>query len=480
MPGALSDLINLLKGNREGILASVQGFPPLDIDQLAKDINLQTRGAENGERNQPEPTSDVEDAAEGDIAAEIEHRARKAGEDYRAQLDLYDVRIRRATDTLDQRAAINAAAESALADFRVQATDDLDHLHSSLREVEGRRQEYQDFRRANRLQRLPNIVSRPERIARLLILAIAVVIEAILNGSFFAKGSETGLIGGFMQAVVLSLLNIGAAIGYAKYGLPMLLHVRRTIKITGVTLTLLYVSWLIFLNLAIGQFRELFVQNAGQVSMAELSLRLWAAPFVFSEARSGLLVILGIALSVVCVIDASGMDDPYMGYGAVGRRQQEAVTRYADQKARCMAGLTQRRNQAVEELNSLIRVIQSASSDMRLAADGRRRLHREYCAYLTHLGDCYRRLLRRYREANARARSSPVPPRFDREPQQLPCLAVPAELVPSDDPSENHQASLRLLEDFVKAINREFEKAVQRFQTVTDVMEPSERSNVTA
>src|SRR5207245_17 len=106
------------------------------------------------------------------------------------------------------RASIEAAGESALADFKVQAIDDLNHLHTTRREVEGREREFEVFRANHQLVRLPNIVASRERILRALLLAIFVVLESTLNGFFFAEGSEAGLIGGVIQAFALSLLNV--------------------------------------------------------------------------------------------------------------------------------------------------------------------------------------------------------------------------------------------------------------------------------
>ena len=51
------------------------------------------------------------------------------------------------------------------------------------------------------------------------------LVEAIINGLFFAQGSQTGIIGGVTQAIVLSLFNIGVALAFGLYWLPDLRHV---------------------------------------------------------------------------------------------------------------------------------------------------------------------------------------------------------------------------------------------------------------
>jgi hypothetical protein len=94
MPGTLSAIVKKALRTREGVFPSVQAFPPLDIEQIATDLRLDSRGRETGKSNQPATDSNVEDSAEGDIVAEIERRARKAEEEYHSQLELYDGRIR--------------------------------------------------------------------------------------------------------------------------------------------------------------------------------------------------------------------------------------------------------------------------------------------------------------------------------------------------------------------------------------------------
>lgn len=467
MPGALSDLIRSLMGSREGVLPSMQAFPPLDIEQIASELHLEARAKENGNLNQPAPDSDVKDIAESDILAEIERRARKAEEDYCSQLDIYDGRIQRALISADQRASIDAAGENALTDFKVQAIDDLNQLHNARQEVKGRECEFETFRAAHNLVRLPNVVSTREWWFRGLLLAIFVVLESTLNGLFFAKGSEAGLIGGVTQAFVLSLLNVGAAVLYGRYGLPLVVHARPAAMTVGAFTTLLYAVWAIGINLMIGHFRDLFIQNAGQVKVTDLLSRLWTAPlFLPADAQSLLLVALGVFLSLVSLIDAAGMDDLYPGYGALGKRRADAVSAYADQKAQCLAGLTQRRDSVIKDMSNIIDLIRTAEFELRLAVEGRSRLHENYRAYLRHLSDSYIRLLQRYREADIRARSLPPPARFLRRPVPPDFLAEPPRLEQPNHGKDERANVIERMKHFIKAVNQQFEAEVRQYQTV--------------
>jgi hypothetical protein len=479
MASALSDLIKKLSRSRDGVLSSSQLFPPLNLEQVYKELRLAERGKENGSRNIPSSASDVEDTAESDILAEIERRARKAAEDYRSQLELYEGRIRNAADLTGHEAMINAAGEGALVDFKVQSKDDIDFLHNVVTEVQGREQEFSAFKKKNRLDRNPYAISKTERIIRGLFIAIFILVESLLNGFFFAKGSERGIIGGFIQAITLSVLNVGPAIIFALYGRPLLYHIQRSKNILGVLFTLCYASWAIGLNLLIGHYRGLFIQKADVVSVSEVASRFISSPLGFDDAVSLTLALLGMGLSILTLIDAAGLTDPYPGFRAIGERRRLAAETYASKKAQCFGELSKRRDQAIEEMTRLIELIRSAEYEYRRSVDGRSRLHALYCSYLQHLGDSYIRLLQGYCEDNIRFRSEPPPARFSRRPPLPPFLNDPQQTSLPHLTGETESKGAERMEFFVTAVNDEYDKAVEKYQSISSLANPEGKNIAT-
>jgi hypothetical protein len=458
----------------------MQSFPPLDIDKIARDLQIEEKASQNGSSNEPSSDSIVEDSVEGAIFDEIERRARKSAEEYRSQIDLYEGRIRRAVISTDLRTRINVAGESALTDFKVQALDDLDHLHNIRIEVEGRAKDFETFRTKNKLIRQPKIVSRRKETVLWLTLAIIVILESTLNGLFFAEGSETGLIGGVTQALVLSLLNVGVAILCARFFLPWVRHVHPAIKIAGISCTLFYVTWLIVFNFFIGHFRDLFIQSAGNPSASELLALISTSPLHFANAQSLILVLLGIAMSLASLIDGIGMDDNYPGYGSIRKSRDEVNEFYADKKAQCLAGLTQRRDSAVEDMLKSIEEMRSAEHELRLAIEGRSRLHNSYCSHCDHLYECLVRLHQRYREANTRTRTSPVPIRFKSQTIRPTMLSYSVLPNLTDLDGDIRSEVIKLMERFVEEINRQFMIEVKKYETVAYLTTNQGEHNVNA
>jgi hypothetical protein len=466
MAKSVRELVAATMGKPEAVPPSSQTFPPLDVEQIARVLRLDERAEQAGRARLPAADADGPDVAELEVLGIIEEAARKANEDYLSQRDFYEGRIRRAAITPDLRVQLEAAGANALADFKAEIIHDQNTLHTLLQAAGNREQEYQEFRERHHLNRLPKNISRGQRTFAFMVLAVFVILESIINGMFFAEGSEAGIIGGVMQALVLSVLNVGVATLYAVYGLPYLFHRRAWGKVLGVLATAAFIVWLLGLNLAIGHFRDLFVQGAGNVQMVDLLNRLTGAPLLLNDAKSGLLVLLGIALGLLSVIDVAASRDPYPGYGAIGHERQRAIERYSHENAKSLAAIMRLRDQTVDDMTSGIEMMRAAQFDMQQAIEGRSRLHHNYRAYLEHLAVVHERLIQRYREGNRRVRRGDVPAYF-RQPPIRPAFIDPPVMsqMPGLEPDVRPEVIARIDED-IKALNEKFSQTVPEYQTV--------------
>jgi hypothetical protein len=344
--------------------------------------------------------------------------------------------------------------------------DDLEQLHLITREVEGRQQEYDEFRTANRLIRLPRIVGVREKVLRLLLVAILFLLESGLNGIMFAKGSDAGLIGGVAQALMLSLLNLGSAILLARYGLTQLVHRNPIRKVVGFLAVPVYSGLAVGINLLIAHFRDAFIAHAGEVDMVALKAQLLAHPFVLVDANSWVLCAVGIGFSLITLIDAAGLDDPYPGYGRIGRELAEAIGRFAQAKSQCLDGLMGRRNAAIKDMADVISDLRSLEYDADLAVQGRLRLHHDFVAHLGSLDTAHVSLVLRYREANERARHSLPPAYFREQPKATAFLEAPALPDPPAFDTGERQHAIARMEHYISAINDEYKRRVGDYDTL--------------
>jgi hypothetical protein len=233
MAKSVKELVARTMGGSNHVPPTSQTFPPLDVEQIARMLRLDERAENAGRARLPSADAGGPDVVELEVLGIIEEAARKANQDYLAQRDFYEGRIRKAAITPDLKVQLEAAGANALADFRAEIIHDQNTLHTLLQAAGNREAEYQEFRQRHNLNRLPRNISQGQRTFAFMVLAVFVILESILNGMFFAEGSEAGLIGGVMQALVLSILNVGVAALYAVYGLPFLFHRRMWGKLLG-------------------------------------------------------------------------------------------------------------------------------------------------------------------------------------------------------------------------------------------------------
>jgi hypothetical protein len=457
--GTLAELTKLLTGSRDAVLPSPHLFPPIDLDQLAAELRLVERGSHDGGANLPSEAGANETATESDIRSEIDRRGAAARRDYELQLDLYEARIQRGLLGADLRAQIEAAAQTALSDFRIQVTDDLTHLNALRDESDGYEEEYQEFRRNNRISR-PH--RKPNTLLRWLIVILAVIVETAANGVFFAKGSALGLIGGIGQALVFSVFNVGIALACGLLALPYLKHVKPSMKLLGCLGVIIYLVASFSLNLMIGHFRDLFMIMNGNVPLSDLRARLFDAPLALADAESVFLVFVGIGLSLVVTADAAGLKDPYPGYGTLGRLRDDSGDEYRGACSYHLEQLTSRRDDAISEMTRVLGELRAKEHDIELALAGRARLREQYDSFLTHLTDVNAGLHQRYREANHRSRTLPPPTRFASPPIAPTFAPVSAHFDFSEDRRSVHQV-IDKMEGFIRDLNREYELQAGRY-----------------
>jgi hypothetical protein len=465
MAKSVRDLVASIVDPGDGVLPGIQTFPPLDVDQVAKELQLDERAEKAGRAGQPLPQADGPDMAELDILDHVERLARKAHEIYLAQIDHYEGRIRRAVITADLRVQIEAAGSNALADIKAEIIHHQNQLNMLLQAVGSREEEFHRFRKRHGLNRPPRYTTPDERTLALLLLLVFLLLESILNGMFFAEGSEAGLIGGVVQALVLSILNLGVASLYALYGFPYLFHRLRSVRAVAVAGTVMFLLWLVGLNLAIGHYRDLFIAGGGTVLMSDLLHRLSASPLLLSDAKSLILVLLGIGLGLGAAIDMAAKRDRYPGYATVAADRQRAIERYAEENARCLAGIMELRDNAVDDMTAAVQLIRDAQLGMLRAVEGRARAHGNYVNYLHQLAGLHDRLVQRYRELNRRVRRGDAPAYFQR-PALRPMFAEPPSLGALRLEEDVRREVIARIDYYIKAVNDRLEGAMPEYHTV--------------
>jgi hypothetical protein len=468
---ALARLVSGLKREQHDYRASLDIFPTLNVAKLAADLRPGKSGAERGAEEQPSCDSAALDDIENRIVEIVEAEKNSAHGVLLDELHVYKERLS-GLDFEGRFATIRHAAPAAVSQFRAEAAQGRDELHSlrrRLRDVEAERDE---FRRRHRLTRTARYAAGGNFTLKIGVLLLLFVFEIFLNGFFLAKGSELGYVGGAAEALTFALVNIGISFLVGAVALREINHRNYVRKLLGLIALAGYVVVIIGLNLTLAHYREVagsLVSDAGQAVL----VRLRTTPLAITDVKSWLFFAIGLLCSLVALGESYLLFDPYPGYGLLEKRRLGAYDAYIKRKNELIATLLEIRDEAIEILEEASRDLAIRRGEHDAILEGRARLTRLFEAHQQHLNRTANALLSTYREANMRNRTTPAPPRF----------AVPyaLEKIPVDQEPQSKSAredlrhalaeSRDILIEQVRAIHDEFERAFASYHEIDDLVE---------
>lgn len=167
------------------------------------------------------------------------------------------------------------------------------------------------------------------------VLATLVLFEGLANAYFFSKGSDLGLLGGWLQAITVSFTNVIAA--FFLVGFIGLRHMSNRNKPIIAALAAagvgVAVAALGLLNLTAAHYRDLLELHAATLALggAETTgtvltpvIDARTNPFNLQTLEALLLFILGSTFAVIAAYKGRTFDDAIPGYGGVTRRLESA------------------------------------------------------------------------------------------------------------------------------------------------------------
>lgn len=301
---------------------AVQGtltFCQVDDAKIQRELRLEERGAERGAQGAPSETATTLDEIESEIIARFESEKHRCDDEFNQQLALYDQRLV-SLEVQNYASHVHSESRKAVSNFEAETQDRLNALTVFRDDVVRSRSYLQEFRDINGLRRPAQYP-----ISHVLHLSIIVIIsmaEAILNGTFFAKGNDYGLFGGSFQALIIALLNVGLALAVGRGILPLINHKSNFKKIIGFSALALYIPIVCFYNLGVAHFRDAIgmtanVTGAGDVSQtvpAQMALSaLLSRPLSIADLESWVLFGVGLLFAAIAVFKGYRWDDPYTG-----------------------------------------------------------------------------------------------------------------------------------------------------------------------
>lgn len=398
---------------------------PIDTDAIKREIRLEEVAEQLGKAGIP--TSDAMSLC--GIEAKVVQRVDKARQDYVAwggerlrvlNQDIIDHDITPlANKALEADTSFEHRADSLLSDVCVTLkllSENATALHT----------EFQSFRSENKIAHEPHYPPAAKKFFLVAVLVTFVVLEGVLNATFFAQGVAGGLAQGFVFAAAFSLLNIllGSGIGYAV--IPNINHVQTWRKIVGFVGIIAAILVAVGIALLIAHFRDALSHRAGSPAVQALA-NLTNHPFTLADINSWLLFGLSIVFALAAVIDGYSLDDPYPGYGKLARRLNLARDDYEAEMSEVRRELEDLKEEAIQELEKTADDIKTKLSRLNEAIQHKDSTGGRLNLAFSDAHNCAVTLIKTFQNVNClhRPSTAPVPSYFGGTPKLEP-LPVPS------------------------------------------------------
>jgi hypothetical protein len=332
---------------------------PINVDKLAKELNLIEEAKRLGDAGFPASDAKVPSGPEAAIIQRVE----KARQDY---VDWAALRLNILSQDLGRRNVAQDVNRVSQADkeFERKASTLLTEQDSLLRgygdAARKRKEELESFKNKNDINRDAHYPTSSGSYLRYGLLFLLVSIEGILNAGFFAQGMNSGLLGGFSMAAFLAAFNVIAAFLFGKYFIPYVNHFRASWKVLGILTSFFALLFMVGMAFSIAHYRDALSAEVADPAFAALeSIR--SNPILLHDVFSWALFVISIVFGVASLFDGLYSDDLYPSYGSISRRTQVALDDYEDQLNTLRSELDELKN---EELKILDKTVQQSQASV--------------------------------------------------------------------------------------------------------------------
>ena len=304
-----------------------------------------------------------------------------------------------------------------------------------------RKEELASFKTLQRLNREAAERTGTGRFFRISILVLLILVEGVVNASFFATGLDTGLLGGFFEAGMAATFNVGIAFTLGRVAVPYLFHRRTSLKVVGFVGTLLALAVICIVGLAISHYRDALTSElANATSVAQHALL--ADPFGLKPGSSWVLFAVSVTFGLFALFDGVFYDDLYPGYGAISRRTEEAVLDYEDKLTEVRDELEGLKEAELQALDRVLEQSQAAIAAFETTIRDKTAAGRRLQQAVTDADNSLEALLKLFRTENEIYRAGAKRPQYFDSYPELRSLTLPSFDTAADEQALGEQRGL--------------------------------------
>lgn len=439
-------------------------FPDIDVDRIAADLRLEREGSKRGEKNQPASVEVKLDLIEQEVVDHVSEFRRMGISNFEEHSQVYADRVARAARMSTD---IQTAVGDAETDFMAEINNWNGILANARNDLRLVREEFEDFRKENGLKRTMH--EGGGLIQWIAVSLTILVVESAMNSYFFADVHEFGIGGGFLTAIVISIINIGVAT-IAAWASRNFNHRRFGRKFIGALFFFGAVSIVPVFNLGVAHFRNAVEAGEPWKKAAGFAReRIFTNPLGLESIEAWFLGIVGILLAIVAGLKTYHSCDPYPGYGRVWRKMWGAREAYAQKNEEAIKAVTETRNKAVEYLTNASENAQAQISEAVSVSNELASLRNLLGSFLKQCNQKANLLLAIYRNVNGRERTTPAPDHFSKDFSFDSYEIAPPQAVLNPANATAVQELNKKIDDAIARIYTACENAIASFRPPDDI-----------
>jgi len=350
-------LLTWLKNIFKGESMSFE-FPKIAVSDIENKINLTKRAETDGRNNTPPPDSIVRSNCEEEAITAYDDRRHKAVDDAVKFLDPIKHKITGYNAILSKKHYFIDGLKQ-----KVQKT-----LNTSRGRLSNLKNTYDKQNEELRHFKLSHDITRDPR--SLTVIKIIIGILFILGLFYIEVEVNKALLAPEAQGVVFAVAALNVFISFlAGYFLVKNFNLNASLKrtVSQITLTI-YGLFIIYLNWCLGAFRAIAEQKGEVIAWGQTEQNVaevidygnvllpWTVSFSFYAV---VLTFVGMSFALFSLLDGYFFDDPYPGYGIVGKGRNENKKEINRYREFIMTEIGQHFNQENKDINEKREVLVS-------------------------------------------------------------------------------------------------------------------------
>ncbi len=231
------------------------------------------------------------------------------------------------------------------------------------------------------------------------------LVEVIANSFFFAEGSDIGLLGGFIEALLVSIGVIWISFFTGLIGLRNVAHVSHIRKTFGALFTAAGLSIVSFSILFAAHFRSNLQINS-ETARIEAWNSIASTPFAVNDYYSFVLMVIGSLFSGIAIYKGFlKYSDRYPGYEDVDRKKKDSDDDYQQKKENLSKDRYKKADEYIDKINSIVKDTEACISSF----DESKNLISQFNRAADQIERSCHAVILKYREENKFVRQLPDP-----------------------------------------------------------------------